>query len=471
MVGVISYGVHVPLYRLNLDEIRRAWRKQPLEGQRSVAYYDEDSITMAVAAANNCLQGIERQKVDGLYFASTTSPYQEKLSASTIAMACDLRRETFVADFTNSLRSGTMAFRAAIDAVNAGAASNVLVVVADSRIGLPGSEFEQIFGDGAIALLIGNTNIIASVEGSCSFFYEVFDLWRLPGDKFIRSWDTLFTYGVGYKESLEEGLRRVMDKCGLTPSNITKAAFNAPDIRNHRLMAKVLNLDYKAQVQNPLFDRIGNTGCAFALMLLISAFEDANEGDIIMLGNFGDGVDTYILKVTPQIADAKRRRGIKYHLKQNSPLGSYERYLRIRDIIPFEANRQSIANLALPEIWRERSQALSFHGSKCGYCGTIHFPIQRVCAQCHTKDNFEEVRLADKRGTIFAYTVDHLAPTKDPPLSRALVDIEGGGRGHFVVTDVGDKTLSIEMPVEMTFRNQATINGVNRYMWICRPLR
>ncbi len=471
MVGIKSYGVHVPFFRLSVAEIRRAWGKPPAEGERSVAYHNEDSITMAVNAAKHCLQGIDRHKVDGLYFASTTSPYQEKLSAATVAMASDLRRNILTADFTNSLRSGTMALRAAIDAVNGGSASNVLLVAADCRMGTPGSEFEQIFGDGAAALLIGNSDIIASIEGCYTHFEEMFDIWRVPGDKFVRFWDTLFTYGEGYLKCLEEGLRGILDQYGLKTDNIDKFAFYAPDIRRHRAIAKALDLDYKRQVQDPKFDRVGNTGSAFALMTLIGALEDVSEGGSILLGNFGDGVDAFLLKVTSQIAKTRERKGMTYHLKEKSLLASYERYLRIRDLIPFASGRKAAAGLPLPEIWRERSQAISFHGGKCKSCGTIQYPIQRVCAQCQTKDEYEEVRLSDKKGTIFAHTTDHLASTVDPPLSRALVDLEDGGRGHFVVTDVGDRELAIGMPVEMTFRNQDTVDGVNRYMWICRPMR
>ena len=64
-------------------------------GERAVANYDEDSITMAVGAAIDCLNGLDRNMVDGLYFASTTAPYLEKQSASIVAAALDLRRELF----------------------------------------------------------------------------------------------------------------------------------------------------------------------------------------------------------------------------------------------------------------------------------------------------------------------------------------------------------------------------------------
>ena len=80
MVGITSYGAYVPWHRLTRSEIARAWGKAAPPGEKAVAYYDEDSLTMAVAAAMDCTTGIDLKNIDGLYFASTTSPgYREQI--------------------------------------------------------------------------------------------------------------------------------------------------------------------------------------------------------------------------------------------------------------------------------------------------------------------------------------------------------------------------------------------------------
>jgi 3-hydroxy-3-methylglutaryl CoA synthase len=77
MAGIASYGAYIPLYRLSRPDIKQAWDSMlPIPGEKAVAGHDEDSLTMAVAAARDCLTGIDRGKVDRLYFASTTSPYK-----------------------------------------------------------------------------------------------------------------------------------------------------------------------------------------------------------------------------------------------------------------------------------------------------------------------------------------------------------------------------------------------------------
>jgi len=51
MVGITSYGAYVPMQRLSLGAIAGGGRKATAGGgERAVAYFDEDSITMAGAA-------------------------------------------------------------------------------------------------------------------------------------------------------------------------------------------------------------------------------------------------------------------------------------------------------------------------------------------------------------------------------------------------------------------------------------
>ena len=124
MTGITSIGAYVPRYRLSVEEIAKFWRIKGAVGEKAVAGYDEDTITMAVAAASDCLSLSD--KPDALYLATTTNPYREKQGAAIIASAIDLNKEDFTADFTNSLRSASIAMRAALDAVKSGSARKAL---------------------------------------------------------------------------------------------------------------------------------------------------------------------------------------------------------------------------------------------------------------------------------------------------------------------------------------------------------
>ena len=64
MVGITSYGAYIPKYRLGRDVIAKAWGPRFLSGERAVANYDEDSLTMATEAALKLPSG-DRFKIGG----------------------------------------------------------------------------------------------------------------------------------------------------------------------------------------------------------------------------------------------------------------------------------------------------------------------------------------------------------------------------------------------------------------------
>src|SRR4029079_8058133 len=136
MAGITDFGAYIPLHRLG-----PATEGFTGANERAVANFDEDSITMAVAAIGDCVAGGDRTAVDALYLASTTLPYQEKQAATLAATAADLPEDIFTTDVSHSLRSGTLALSRALDAAAAGRVKHGLVVASDSRLGPPGSDF------------------------------------------------------------------------------------------------------------------------------------------------------------------------------------------------------------------------------------------------------------------------------------------------------------------------------------------
>ena len=74
MVGIVSYGAYIPYYRLKKETIAQAFGKRGGKGSKAVAYCDEDSITMSVAAALDAAKDSDANDIRALYFASTTAP-------------------------------------------------------------------------------------------------------------------------------------------------------------------------------------------------------------------------------------------------------------------------------------------------------------------------------------------------------------------------------------------------------------
>lgn len=466
MVGITAYGAYVPLFRLSREAIAKGGR-----GEKAIGSFDEDSLTMAAAAASDCLNGIERGTIDGLYLATTTSPYKEKLGAATVAMAADLRQDIFSADFAHSLRAGTSALMAAMDAVKAGSAKKVMVTAADCRLGTPGSPFEQNFGDGAGALLIGDSDVVATIEASYSVYNEMLDVWRAEGDTFVRSWEDRFTSTHGYMAVVGEAVSGLMKKSGLKPGDFNKVVLYTPDARRGVDLAGRLGFDVKAQLQDPLFATLGNTGAAFPLMLLVAALEGAKAGERILFASYGDGSDAFVLQVTKEIEKLKGRRGMKGHLASKKVITDYKKYLIWHGLLPREEAKETVRFFSSPAAWREREANLRLHGVKCQSCGAVQFPPQRVCAQCHTKDQFEPYRLSDKKAKIVSFAMDYVTPAPELPTATTTIDFDGGGRMECYMTDQEVEQVKVGSPVEMSFRKLIVTNGVHGYFWKSIPIR
>ena len=472
MVGITSIGAYIPMYRLNLEEITKMWRIKSISGNKAVAGYDEDSVTMAVDATLDCLNRSDR-KVNGLYFATTTAPYREKQGAAIIASAVDLNKECHTGDFTNSLRAGSVAMKSAVDAVKSGSAECIIVTASDCRIGAPQGRFEQLLGDGAAALMIGSSHLIANIEGSHSIFNDFTDLWRTERDTFIQSAEGRFIDVVGYLPTMQEAISGLMKKYSLAPGDFSKFVFYASDTREHADLTKRLGFG-KAQVQEPLFAHIGNTGTATAMMMLVAALEEATPGDRILFANYGDGCDAFILRATEDIVRIHTKPMMKDRLARKTPI-DYGRYLNWRDLVPVEASTLPQRSEPSPSTrWRERRSISALYGVKCKKCGTPQFhPIGqtiRVCAVCQSKDDFDDYKFSDKRGKLFSYAVDQLQPTKNPPGLNGVVDFDEGGRLICELTDYELNKVKIGMPVEMTFRKMFQGRGIINYFWKAKPI-
>lgn len=481
MVGIVSYGAYIPWHRLDRQDFVKAWGGFGIPGERAVAYWDEDSVTMAVEAAIDCTEGFDIKKVDGLYFASTTSPYKEKQCSSLMTLPLDLRRDIRTADFNTSLRSGSIAMAQAYDTIKAGSANSILVATADNRIGGISGFTEQTIGDGAASFLLGNENVIAEILSIHSVADDLSATWRGQDDIFVRAWEDRMVQDKGYTPVLTEAINGLLKKAGLAPKDITKAVVDCPgDPRGHAKLLSSLGFE-PTQIQDPvnMFMSVGFCGCAHASMLLVSALEDAKPGDKILFAGNGDGADVIVLQVTDAIDKLAPRKGIKKHFASKQMMEKYNDYLRWRGLVTLEAARRpKKESHKISALWRERKVLMGLYGIKCRQCGTPQYdngantttPI-RICAICHAQDDFDDYRFAKKTGVVFSFTNDQLAPSIDPPSSVVLVDFEGGGRAFFDLTDRIPDEIKIGMKVEMTFRKIHVDSGYTNYFWKARPIR
>jgi hydroxymethylglutaryl-CoA synthase len=464
LAGIVSFGTYLP--RVRLSPATANW---PHKTERTAANFDEDAITMAVAAARECLQGFDRATVDAIYVASTSLPYAEKQSASLIATAADLQRGILTVDIAHSLRGATQALRLALDAVVAGSARNVLVIATDCRLAAPGSDLERDGGDGAVALLVGSEGVVAEVGDSYTEVNDILDVWRADGSRLLQaSPEEHFRHESGYLSAIGLAAQGFAAKTGQPVASFPTVALYAPDPRRHADAVKQLGLE-AGKALAPARGA-GSAGTACALIQLVQAFERSKPGEEFLLMNYGDGADATAVRAMDGLpALCRKRPTITAQLERGTAVADYYEFLGWRGLGIETAPPGTRMAPAPHALYRHQDEVIRFQGMRCTDCGMVQYPAQRVCVRCQKKDRSEPIHMADGGATLFSYSMDYVAATPDVPLVHGVVDFEVGGRAMMMLTDRDIATVQIGMKLDLAFRKFSQADGVHTYLWKAVP--
>ncbi|MDY7035212.1 MAG: OB-fold domain-containing protein, partial [Thermodesulfobacteriota bacterium] len=321
--------------------------------------------------------------------------------------------------------------------------------------------------------LIGKDDVIADLKGSYSVCQEIMDVWRIEGSRFVRSWEDRFIGVEGYQKVMKDAVSGVLKETGLKPADFAKVVFYSPDQKSSMQLSGKLGFDPKTQLQDNLFGSMGNTGTPYTLMMLVAALEDSNPGDKILLVNYGNGADAFVFEVTDRIKDRSSARGLKDFIDSKQVIDEYQKYIYSKALIQGIGPVYPVpfGSTSAPAVLREVDKNLRFHGVKCEKCGTVQYPPQRTCVKCHTKDQFQAIRLSDKKGKIFTFSMDSVSSMINSPAVISVVDFEGGGRTECFLTDALIQDVKVGMDVEMTFRKLAEREDIINYAWKAMPVR
>ncbi|HXJ32959.1 MAG TPA: OB-fold domain-containing protein [Candidatus Eisenbacteria bacterium] len=462
MVGITRLGTYFPRRRLDRALIAKAWGGRA-SGTRTVAGVDEDALTMAVESAMECLGDTGASDLDGVYFASTSAPYLEKQVASVVATALDCRRDVAVADFTGSVRGGIGAVRAACDAVAAGSLRSVLVATADTRLAEPESELEALFGDGAAAAVVGREQVIAELVAMASVGEEFTHFYRTDAQRYVQVADARFGTTYGFAAVVPEAVAAALRKAGIEAGKIAKLVLAAPDVRAAQDVAKRVGCD-AARLVAPLVAEAGVLGTPDPLVLLSRALETAKAGDVLVVAGYGEGADALVFRATDALASA-RPRTLEARLARPLAMASYEKYLKARNVIPVDYQGEPFPTYL---EWKELKQDIRLYGSRCEACGLVQYPMAHVCLGCKARERLVDHKLG-RRGAVFTYTIDNLAPVAEHPMPMLVIDLAGGGRIYLQGTDSAEGEIDVGTPVALTFRRLHESGGNRNYYWKARP--
>lgn len=461
LVGIVRYGSYVPFMRLP----RAAFGGG--KGERAVASYDEDAVSMAVEAAREAVRGAP--PLDALLLATTSPPYAEKLNAAIVHAACHLPPSVTALDVTGSTRAGTSSLRTALELARAG--RRVLACASDVVVGAPEGPRERSGGDAAAAFVCGpGEDAVARLLASASRTLELVDTWRTPDMPFAAQWEERFGAEV-LVPLMREAAADALAAAELQPSDLARAIIDSSNARAAAALPRALGLKPE-QVADPLADRVGRSGVAHAGLLLARALDAAQPGDRIAVIGGADGAEALVFEVTPRLSDARPVHPVDRWIEAKRNDLTYIQYLKWRGVLPFEPPRRPDPERpAAPPMRRAEAWKYAFLGSRCTACGAANLPPQRVCVQCGAVDQMRSEPFADAPCRIATYTVDRLAYSLQPPVVAAVVDFEPGGRFPCELTDVDPERVAIGDELEMTFRRLFTAQGIHNYFWKARPRR
>jgi 3-hydroxy-3-methylglutaryl CoA synthase/NAD(P)-dependent dehydrogenase (short-subunit alcohol dehydrogenase family)/putative sterol carrier protein len=481
MVGITSYGAYIPRLRLERMAIFQAmgWFAPALmmvaQGERSMCNWDEDAITMAVAASRDCLCGQDKQKLDALYLASTTQPFADRQNAGIVSSALNLKDNLITADFTSSQKASTTAMITALESIKGGEINHIMVTATDRRETKAAYFYEMWFGDGAASLMVGHTDVIAEYKGSYSVAHEFVDHYRGTNKKYDYMWEERWARDAGYGRIIPEVVNGLFEKLGITMDDVDKLVYPCIFKRDHRNIAAQLGATSDKLVDN-MHEVCGETGTAHPFVMFIAALEQARPGDRILMIGFGQGANALLFEVTENITRRAERNGVAGSLANKKTIDNYLKWLTFRDLIQTEMGIRAEAptQTATTVLWRKNKMILGLVGGKCKECGTPQFPKMDICVNpdCGAFHSQEEYEFADVPARIKTFTADMLSVSVNPPAIYGMVQFENGGRLMADFTDCELDDLKVGLPVQMAFKRKGVDpeRGFVNYFWKAVPL-
>lgn len=478
-VGILAFGAYLPRMRLSRKAVAdaNAWFNPALKGlakgERTMCNWDEDSVTMAVEAARDCLTGQDRDTVKSLAFASTTLPFEDRLNAGIIAEALNLKPSVNAQDLTASQRAATSGLITALQ-VARGGAGPVLVVASEKRRTKAASPLELQVGDGAAALLVGTGPVVAKLVASASRTVDFVDHFRGEGFEFDYTWEERWIRDEGYNKIVPAALADLFKATDVKPGDIAHFAMPCVLPRVAAGIAKKAGMPDKA-VRDSLHAVAGEAGAAHPLIMLAHALEDAKPGDKITVVGFGQGCDVLLFEATENLAKLAPRRGVKGHLARRKEETNYAKFQSFNDLVAIERGMRAEVDKATPlsSFYRNRRMLTGFSGGQCKKCGTLQFPKSKVCVNpnCNAFHSQEDHAFADTPAKIQSYTADRLTYSPDPPHYYGMVVFEQGGRVMIDFTDADAATVDVAAPMRMMFRikDYDPQRGFTRYFWKAAP--
>lgn len=317
MAGIVGYGAYIPRNRIRTEEIARQWGKDPgtiqrglLLEEKSVPGLDEDTITIAVAAARAAVDraGIEPVRIGAVYVGSESHPYAVKPTGTVVAEALGIGPNVHVASFEFACKAGTEAMFVALGLVEAGRVEYALAIGADTSQGAPNDALEYSASAGGAAFLFGREGVLAEVIDAYCYSTDTPDFWRREGEFYPRHGGR-FTGEPAYFKHIVAATRGILERTGLKASDFRFAVFHMPNGKFPLEVGRALGFTRQQLETGWLVPTMGNTYSGSSPTGLAAILDVAEPGDRILITSFGSGAgsDSFVLEATALLPERRGR--------------------------------------------------------------------------------------------------------------------------------------------------------------------
>jgi 3-hydroxy-3-methylglutaryl CoA synthase len=479
MQGITAYGAYIPRARMNRKIMAEAnaWFDGSLralaKGQRSFCNWDEDAITMAVEAAQDCLGNIDRGTVRSLTLASTTLPFLDRQNSVVVGEALNLQEQLRSMDVTSSQRAATSALLLLLDSSQDKEAQQLLIA-SEHRRSKAGSRQEMLWGDAAAAVCVGNENVIAEFLGSTSIASDFVDHYRSENASFDYDWEERWIRDEGYMKSVPSAVGALLQQTGIKAADIAHFILPSEQGRTPEAVAKQLGIAATAIVDNLIAD-CGVAGAAQPLLLLAGTLERAKTGELILLTGFGQGCDALLFRVTAETAKRKPPGGVSGNLASSRVEDNYYKFLSFNNLVERDIGKRGETDKQtyLSGFNRRRDLLTAFVGGKCRACGTVQIPREKYCVNpdCNALDSQDDYPFSSRKGRVKTWTADSLTFDWNPPAYFGMVEFDGGGRlmMDFTEVEAGKVDAGTAVTVHFRIKQIDSQRGFKKYFWKAIP--
>mgnify|MGYP001825465532 CR=1 FL=1 len=318
--GIQAYGVKLPKHRIEASEIWAVWKNLAPSffdllsiGERGVLGPEEDSITLAAAAAKQAFDrgDISPSEIDAVFLGSGTSPYATKAAANILKDALGVPKDALAVDLQCADKSGSTGIWMAAGMIEAGMINRALVIGVDTinRHTQPGMVVEYVASAGALAFVLGKDNLIANLEHWVTHSHDQNDYFRIEGERFIQSGSGFIGWVAnwGLLDHVVPAGKALFEKSGLTPDDFSKFAVPQKTGIQPLMTMGQLDLDMMHVLPFVLTAQIGDCGAAGTLLSLAHILDWADAGERIGVLDFGSGAgcDAWSLVTTPLLEEKR----------------------------------------------------------------------------------------------------------------------------------------------------------------------